>query len=80
MLPQCRLEEPKLLQNSQCLHLWPSKILIYNDNKVWFIGFWILKGYYGIWIYLNIALTMGRGLNEVKGRKEVEEGTMSVVE
>ena len=48
--------------------------------KVWFIGFWILKGYYGIWIYLNIALTMGRGLNEVKGRKEVEEGTMSVVE
>jgi len=28
----------------------------------------------------NAALTMGRGLKEVKGRKEVEEGTMSVVE
>jgi len=27
----------------------------------------------------NAALTMGRGLKEVKGRKEVEEGTMSVV-
>ena len=28
----------------------------------------------------NAALTMGRGLKEVKGREEVEEGTMSVVE
>jgi len=28
----------------------------------------------------NAALTMGRGHTEVKGRKEVEEGTMSVVE
>ena len=28
----------------------------------------------------NAAPTMGRGLKEVKGRKEVEEGTMSVVE
>ena len=28
----------------------------------------------------NTALIMGRGLKEVKGRKEVEEGTMSVVE
>jgi len=28
----------------------------------------------------NTALTMGRGLEGVKGRKEVEEGTMSVVE
>ena len=28
----------------------------------------------------NAALTMGRDHKEVKGRKEVEEGTMSVVE
>jgi len=28
----------------------------------------------------NAALTMGRGHKEVKGRKEVEEGTMSVME
>ena len=28
----------------------------------------------------NAAFTMGRGLKEVEGREEVEEGTMSVVE
>jgi len=33
-----------------------------------------------IFAVANAALTMGRGLKKVKGRKEVEEGTMSVVE
>ena len=32
-----------------------------------------------ITVAANTALTMGRGLKEVKGRKEVEKGTMSVM-